>query len=111
MRQNIFKFRQTALSVILIWRDIRQLTYRAPFQYKIRDVVVKSREDSKPLDLYLDLSNHSEIWQAALLPMCLANFYSDAITQISNPAASRLHGFLRYDVWLRVRLVETNDTR
>ena len=38
---------------------------------------VRSREVSKPWDLYVELSDRSEIWQpssAALLSMCLSNF-------------------------------------
>ena len=37
---------------------------RAPFQYPIRRLTVRSRNVSKPRDLYLELSDRSEIWQA-----------------------------------------------
>ena len=37
---------------------------RAPFQYPIRSLIVRSREVSKPRDLYLELFDCSEIWQA-----------------------------------------------
>ena len=37
---------------------------RAPFQYPIRRLTVRSRKVSKPWDLYLELSDRSEIWQA-----------------------------------------------
>ena len=37
---------------------------RAPFQYPIRRLTVRSCKVSKPRDLYLELSDRSEIWQA-----------------------------------------------
>ena len=37
---------------------------RAPSQYPIRCLSVRSRKVSKPRDLYLELSDRSEIWQA-----------------------------------------------
>ena len=37
---------------------------RAPSQYPIRRLSVRSRKVSKPRDLYLELSDRSEIWQA-----------------------------------------------
>ena len=50
---------------------------RAPFQYPIRRLIVRSRKVSKR-DLYLELSKCSDIWQAhrrhCWLPMCLSNF-------------------------------------
>ena len=47
----------------------------APSQYPKRRLSVRSRKVSKPRDLYLELSDRSEIWQALrLLPMCLSNF-------------------------------------
>ena len=36
----------------------------APFQYPIRRLIVRSREVSKQRDLYLELSDRSEIWLA-----------------------------------------------
>ena len=39
-------------------------TGRAPFQYPIRRLNVRYREVSKPRDLYVELSDRSEIWQA-----------------------------------------------
>ena len=36
----------------------------APSQYPKRRLIVRSREFSKPWDLYLELSDGSEIWQA-----------------------------------------------
>ena len=36
----------------------------ALFQYPIKRLTVRSRKDSKPRDLYLALSDRSEIWQA-----------------------------------------------
>ena len=40
------------------------------FQYSIRRLIVRSREVSKPRDLYLDLSARSEIWQAPRQHCC-----------------------------------------
>ena len=37
---------------------------RALFQYPIRRLIARSREVSKPLDLYLELYDRSDIWQA-----------------------------------------------
>ena len=37
---------------------------RAPFQYPISRLTVRSHKVSKPRDLYLELSDRSEIWQA-----------------------------------------------
>ena len=42
----------------------------APSQYKIRRLIVRSREVSKPRDLYLELSDRSEIWQALWQHCC-----------------------------------------
>ena len=38
--------------------------FRAPSQYPKRRLFVRSRKVSKPRDLYLELSDGSEIWQA-----------------------------------------------
>ena len=43
----------------------------APFQYPIRRLAVRSRKVSKPRDLYLELSDRSEIWQAPRQQGCL----------------------------------------
>ena len=37
---------------------------RGPFQYPIRRLIVRSCKVSKPWDLYLELYDRSEIWQA-----------------------------------------------
>ena len=63
---------------------------RAPFQYPIRRLIVRSREVSKPRDLYLELSDRSEIWQAPW-----QHCYRGAC-QISNRYQSR--GFETYDM-------------
>ena len=42
----------------------------APSQYPKRRLIVRSREVSKPRDLYLELSNRSEIWQAPRQRCC-----------------------------------------
>ena len=45
------------------------------FQYLIRRLTVRSRKVSKPGDLYLEMSDHSEILQVhRQLPICLSNF-------------------------------------
>ena len=41
-----------------------------PFQYPIRRLAVRSRKVSKPRDLYLELYDRSEIWQAPRLRCC-----------------------------------------
>ena len=43
---------------------------RAPSQYPKRHLIVRSREVSKPRDLYLELSDRSEIWQALRQHCC-----------------------------------------
>ena len=43
---------------------------RAPSQYPKRRLFVRSREVSKPRDLYLELSDRSEIWQALWQHCC-----------------------------------------
>ena len=48
---------------------------RASFQYLIRRLIVRCHEEVlKPQDLYLELYDRSEIWQAAVLLMCLSHF-------------------------------------
>ena len=42
----------------------------APSQYPKRRLSVRSRKVSKPRDLYLELSDHSEIWQALWQQCC-----------------------------------------
>ena len=43
---------------------------RAPSQYLKRRLSVRSRQVSKPRDLYLELSDRSEIWQALRQQCC-----------------------------------------
>ena len=43
---------------------------RAPSQYPKRRLSVRSRQVSKPRDLYLELSDRSEIWQALRQQCC-----------------------------------------
>ena len=43
---------------------------RAPSQYPKRRLFVRSRKVSKPRDLYLELSDRSEIWQALRQQCC-----------------------------------------
>ena len=43
---------------------------RAPFQYLKRRLSIRSRQVSKPRDLYLELSDHFEIWQALRQQCC-----------------------------------------
>ena len=42
----------------------------APSQYPKRRLSVRSRQVSKPRDLYLELSDHTEIWQALRQQCC-----------------------------------------
>ena len=51
------------------WLDYMQGT-RATFQYPIRRLIVRSREVLKPRDLYLELSDRSEISQADRQDYC-----------------------------------------
>ena len=44
--------------------------FRAPSQYPKRRLIVRSREVSKPRNLYLELSDRSEIWQALRQHCC-----------------------------------------
>ena len=44
--------------------------HRAPSQYPKRRLFVRSRKVSKPRDLYLELSDRSEIWQALRQQCC-----------------------------------------
>ena len=46
----------------------------APFQYPIRRLIARSRELSRPWDLYLKLSDRSEIWQTNLQQCCRLAF-------------------------------------
>ena len=69
-------------------------------QYPKRRLSVRSRKVSKPGDLYLELSNRSEIWQAlgssaADVPV---KFQSDTTIQSTNLVASRLYKILQKDV-------------
>ena len=64
---------------------------QGPSQYPKRRLSVRSRQVSKPRDLYLELSDRSEIWQA-VLPMWLSNF--KAIRQFKVPI-SWLRDFTR----------------
>ena len=47
-----------------------ELTIRAPSQYPIRRLFVRSRKVSKSRDLYLELSDRYEIWQALRQQCC-----------------------------------------
>ena len=49
---------------------IPALDTRAPSQYPKRRLSVRSREVSKPRDLYLELFDRSEIWQALRQQCC-----------------------------------------
>ena len=51
-------------------RDRSCFTHRAPYQYQIRRLIVRSREVSKPRDLYSKLPNRSVIWQAHRQQCC-----------------------------------------
>ena len=71
---------------------------RAPSQYPIRRIIVRSREVLKPRDLYLELSDRSEISRTLRQHCCrCACQISKWYTTISstNLVASRLHEILR----------------
>ena len=55
VRKQIFPTKHIKSPALVLW---------APFQYPIRRLTVRSRNVSKPRDLYLELSDRSEIWQA-----------------------------------------------
>ena len=58
------------------------------------------RKDSRPRDLYLELHDCSEIWQAHRQQSAdvFVRFQSDAIISTTTRVASILHEILRYDV-------------
>ena len=60
------------------------IAIRVPSQYHMRWFTVISCNTSKSQNLYLWLSNSSEIWQvlAAMLPMCLSNFKVMKLTKL-----------------------------
>ena len=58
------------LSFPYAWPYIPGLAARAPSQYPKRRLSVRSRKVSKPRDLYLDLSDRSEIWPALRQQCC-----------------------------------------
>ena len=51
-------------------RNVSETTPRAPSQYPKRRLSVRSRKVSKLRDLYLELSDRSEIWQALRQQCC-----------------------------------------
>ena len=68
-------------NIILLWRDgvrkhhlliIKDLCIgiRSPSQYPKRSLSVRSRKVSKPRDLYLELSDRYDIWQALRQQCC-----------------------------------------
>ena len=52
------------------YQQIMSMGTRAPFQYPIRRLTVRSRKVSKTRDLYLELPDRSEIWQAPRQQSC-----------------------------------------
>ena len=63
-----FSFCQTPRSWLIWWYMWNE--HRAPSHYPKRRLFVRSREVSKPRDLYLELSDRSEIWQALRQHCC-----------------------------------------
>ena len=55
--------------ILLTFEGLRARS-RAPSQYPKRSLSVRSRKISKPRDLYLELSDRSEIWQALRQQCC-----------------------------------------
>ena len=60
----------TPVSISLWYQVLSQRTTLAPSQYPKRRLFVRSRQVSKPRDLYLELSDRSEIWQALRQQCC-----------------------------------------
>ena len=58
----------------LMAKGVARSKTRAPFQYPIRRLIVRSREVSKPRDRQFKLSYRYEIWQARRQQWCLSNF-------------------------------------
>ena len=80
---------------------------RVPFQYPTRRVIVRSRNVSKPSELYLKLPFHTESWQThrqhsadigSIAADAPVKFRSDAIISTFNLPTSKLHEILRCDV-------------
>ena len=63
---------------------------RAPSQYPIRRLIIKSLEVLKLRDFYLDLFDQSEIWQAPLQCCCGR---SCQISKWSDNSSCQSHGF------------------
>ena len=77
---------------------------KAPSQYPKWRLSVRSRKVSKPRDLYLELFDRSEIWQALRQQCCrcacqISKWYDNLKY---NPVASRLYEILRKDVFLDI---------
>ena len=56
--------------LLVLCEGIPQVTSWAPSQYPKRRLSVRSRKVSKPRDLYLELSDRSEIWPALRQQCC-----------------------------------------
>ena len=65
-----FKINVSANGFGLFFRSNFSSVSRTLFQYSIRRLIVRSRKVSKPRDLYLELSDRSEIWQAPRQHCC-----------------------------------------
>ena len=68
---------------------------RAPSQYPKRRLIVRSREVSKSWDLYLELSDRSEIWQALRQHCCRFNlkYQSGGFETSRDLTTRRLFGY------------------
>ena len=67
--------RRSLYSFLLVWTicigtAARYDNTRAPFQYPLRRLIPRSRKVSNPRDLYLELSDRSQIWQAPRQHCC-----------------------------------------
>ena len=67
--KGVHNYMQSHL-VVLRHNLLQQWTSRAPSQYPKRRLSVRSRKVSKPRDLYLELSDRYEIWQALRQQCC-----------------------------------------
>ena len=62
--------RRVIKEAVVSYREAAVTRTRAPSQYLKRRLFVRSRKVSKPRDLYLELSDRSEIWQALRQQCC-----------------------------------------
>ena len=72
------------------------LSIRVSFQHSITRFIAISRQDRKPPDKCLELSNWSEIWQISKQHCCRGKFPSDTMIWKIKPPTWRPHGCQRF---------------